>query len=286
MGCSDSLSLGVNQNANTPNNVISNNENQVNYYQNIPNYENNLNNEYNTNNRNNAYNTSNINNVSDTNKANTNNRNIGYNVNNSNNRNIAYNTNNNPVFETDDFEDEDYPVFQPNFYEKYIQNIKKTYNDWVYENNEEVIKIHRIYISLNFKENKTTVIEIEKLACQNYKKHLKKQIINGCSLDNVKPLLEKYNSIFKIDSSRWYQVRPTTDIYIMSEKTNEDEIQSFQVFYEKDTSKVNFYKTNIDYGNTNTSNGVLNNLKPDGVVKKYNDLKSEFIDRHPEKFNY
>lgn len=72
----------------------------------------------------------------------------------------------------------------------------------------------------------------------------------------------------------------------MSEKTNEDEIQSFQVFYEKDTSKVNFYKTNIDYGKTNTSNGVLNNLKPDGVVKKYNDLKSEFIDRHPEKFNY
>ena len=79
------------------------------------------------------------------------NRNIGYNVNNLNNRNIAYNTNNNPVFETDDFEDEDYPVFQPNFYEKYIQNIKKSYNDWVYENNEEVIKIHRIYISLNIK---------------------------------------------------------------------------------------------------------------------------------------
>ena len=60
----------------------------------------------------------------------------------------------------------------------------------------------------------------------------------------------------------------------------------FKFFMKKIHQKLIFIKTNIDYGNTNTSNGVLNNLKPDGVVKKYNDLKSEFIDRHPEKFNY
>ena len=175
-------------------------------------------------------------------------------------------------FETDNFKDEDFPVFQSYFNEKYIQNIRKTFNELVTENGVDVIKSHIIYISLNYQENKTRFIEIEKCEKKNLR-HLKLEVLNGCLLNNVNSLLEKYNSAFEVDSSNWYQIKPTTDIYIMSEKTDEDTMNNTEIFYEKDISKFSYYEFDLAYTRKFVRYGEYLDVSPNEVVQKYQKLK-------------
>ena len=65
--------------------------------------------------------------------------------------------------DTDDFVESDYPIFSPNFYSKKYKNIQKVYTECVIENYTEVFKIHKIFITLNFQQNISTVVEIEKV---------------------------------------------------------------------------------------------------------------------------
>ena len=203
------------------------------------------------------------------------------------NNNSNYLSKNNDYFETDNFREEYFPHFQPNFYDKNIKNIKKVYEERINEGNNKIIKIHKIFIVINYQNKKTTSIEIEieKSGDQIVRKHLKKLIHIGCSLDNIKLLLEKYNSIFHIDSSQWYQSKESTDIYIKAEKDTNNVIKFFQMFYEKDTSTLKFNKM-IKYNISDvSSNEEILNIQPDGVVKKYNDLKLLYKDNKPEVFN-
>ena len=91
-------------------------------------------------------------------------------------------TNNGTDYDTDNFIETDYPIFFPNFYSKRYKNILKIYTEFTTENNQQVFKVHKIFITLNFKENKSTVIEIEKEYSKESKKHLKKQQLYGCSM--------------------------------------------------------------------------------------------------------
>ena len=85
--------------------------------------------------------------------------------------------------DTDKFNEGSFPHFRYNFFEKYIKNINKVYEERILEGNNNIDKIHKIYIIINYKENKTTSIEIKKENLNDVllKKHLKKRIYNGCS---------------------------------------------------------------------------------------------------------
>ena len=207
-----------------------------------------------------------------------------YNNNNYNNRNNVMSTQD--YIDTDKFNEGSFPHFKYNFFEKYIKNINKVYEERILEGNNNIDKIHKIYIIINYKENKTTSIEIEKENLNDVllKKHLKKRIYNGCSLDNINLLLEKYNSIFKIDSTEWYQSKETTDIYIKAEKDTKNIIKYFQMFYEKDTQtlKVNkIVKYNIADASSKEEFQVTDN-DPNMVVQKYNEFKLLYHDKEPE----
>ena len=202
------------------------------------------------------------------------------------NNNSNYLRKNNNCIDTDNFSEENFPHFQPNFYDKNIKNIKKVYEERIIEGNNKIIKIHKIFIVINYQNKNTTSyeIEIEKLGKQIVRKHLKKMNHTGCSLDNIKLLLEKYNSTFNIDSSQWYQSKETTDIYIKAEKDTNNVIKYFQMFYEKDTSTLKFNKM-IKYNISDvSSNEEYLNIKPKEVVIKYNDLKLLYKDNKPEIF--
>ena len=195
----------------------------------------------------------------------------------------------NKYVDTDDFKEEDFPHFQNNFYDKNIKNIKKVYEERINEGNNLLIKIHKILVTINYANHSTTNIriEIEKKDGQIVKKHLNRISFNyECSLDKLKKLLELYNSRFKIDSRQWYHSKPSTDIYIKVEKTNNNLFKIFEMFYEKDISKLKSNKL-IRFGNTeNSSESIYSYIKPGEVVKKYNELKSIFYDNKPEIFNY
>jgi len=206
---------------------------------------------------------------------------------NPNHININFNSDDeNNYIDTDDFRIGDFPLFQPNFYNKNIKNIKKVYEERTNEGNNTISKIHKIFIIVNYEVKRITSIEIEieKSGNQILRKHLKKLIYHGCFLDNVKILLEKYNSIFGVDSSLWYQSNPSTDIYIKAEKNN-NIIKSFQMFYEKDTSTLKVNKKMKYHQSDTSSSEEFYNIKPEGVVSKYNELKAIYSDNSPEKYN-
>ena len=191
------------------------------------------------------------------------------------------------IYETDDFNLEDYPHFRFNFYFKDIRNINKVLSEKVYENGEYKIKMHKIFIGLNCTMNKSKTIEIEVIKGTNYKKHLRTEILDGCSLEIVKGLLEKYNSEFNIDSSSWYLKEHTTDIYVKSDKVSEMNTKTLQVFYDKDISRFSFKEIEVDSCGTIICDGIFYGMKPEGIVNKYNELKAEYsLDDRPEIFHY
>ena len=51
---------------------------------------------------------------------------------------------NDKYVDTDDFKEEHFPHFQPNFYDKEIKNIKKVYEERINEDNNIIVKIHKI----------------------------------------------------------------------------------------------------------------------------------------------
>ena len=211
-----------------------------------------------------------------------------------NNNNIYhYSYTNNPNFinnnvDTDDFNEGDFPHFQPNYYDKNIKNIKKVYEERINEGNNIKVKIHKILILINYVERNTTTIqiEIEKLDGRTINKHLTELFYNECSLDNVRTLIEKYNSLFKIDSRQWYKSKSSSDIYIKAEKINNKLFKIIKMFYEKDISRLTFNKI-IKCGNSeNSSEVIYSNITPWEIVRKYNELKSIYYDNNPEIFDF
>ena len=203
------------------------------------------------------------------------------------------NDDNNPIYinnnvDTDDFNEGDFPHFQPYFYDKNIKNIKKVYEERINEGNNIKVKIHKILILINYVERNTTTIqiEIEKLDGRTINRHLTQLFYKECSLDNVRTLLEKYNSLFKIDSRQWYKSKSSSDIYIKAEKINDKLFKIIEMFYEKDISRLTFNKI-IKCGNSeNSSEVIYSNITPWEIVRKYNELKSIYYDNNPEIFDF
>ena len=222
----------------------------------------------------------------------TNNYNPNNNYNN-NNYHYSYSYNNNPIYinnnvDTDDFNEWDFPHFQPNFYDTKIKNIKKVYEERINEGNNIRVKIHKIFILINYVVRNTTTIqiEIEKINGRPINKHLTQLFNNECSFDNVKPLIELYNSDFKIDSRQWYQSKSSSDIYIKAEKINNKLFKILEMFYEKDISEIRFNKI-IKLGNSeNSGEAIYTNISPGKVVRVYNLSKREFYDNSHEIFDY
>ena len=135
--------------------------------------------------------------------------------------------------DTDNFIETNYPVFSPDFYSKKHKNIQKIYTEMTTENYQQVFKVHKIFITLNFQQNISTVLEIEKVFSKRSKKHLKKQEFKECNMEQMREFIEKYNSLFDIDSSSWFQSTPTTDIFIRAEKRPENKIKLCLCFMKK-----------------------------------------------------
>ena len=124
------------------------------------------------------------------------------------------NQNQNYLMDTFNFNIDDFPVFEKNFYSKNVQNIKKVYSELLFDNDSPIQKLHKIFITRDFNENKTTIIQIEVLNSNLYQLRLTKQKINGCNIEILRPFIENFNDIFNINSANWYYQNDTTDIYI------------------------------------------------------------------------
>ena len=95
------------------------------------------------------------------------------------------------TFETDNFDINEYKFIPTDSQGNNIQNINKMYVEYI--NDEEIyFKEYNFFITLDYSENKTIIVEIQKCIKYTNEKntqHLKKQVIEGCNLDYIKPFL-------------------------------------------------------------------------------------------------
>ncbi len=181
--------------------------------------------------------------------------------------------------DTTDFSEENYPLFQSNFYENYIQNFKKFL---IEKDNDGTIKTHKIYIILNFNEKTTKIIEIEKEEKgDNVTKHLVQHILKECSLDKVKPNLEKYNKIYGIDIKELLKLKKGTDSFIKAQIIN-GQITKIHYVYEKSNQVLSMYSHNGTLTSYSSSSTNMSGLSPEDVVEEYNKNKSKFLDNSTE----
>ena len=61
------------------------------------------------------------------------------------------------------FNIEDFPVFEKNFYYMYVQNIKIVYSELLFDNDRPINKLHKIFITRDYIANTTLIIQIEVL---------------------------------------------------------------------------------------------------------------------------
>ena len=185
--------------------------------------------------------------------------------------------------DTDDFNEKGnaFSVFIYNFYYKENQNIKKVFSELLMENNKPVVKKHKIFITRNFQLKTTQIIQIEIVEGEKPKKHLINQKTGECSIETLIPYIEKYNDIFQIDTTEWYDyLEKKSDIYVKSEKDYQNVIKTFVMFYKKD-------KKILNYISTDNSRGTKSNIKPNEVVNLYNELRASFeVDNEPQSFYY
>ena len=87
-------------------------------------------------------------------------------------------------------------------------------------------------------------------------------------MEIVKPLLEKYNDEFGVDSTKWYEKNKYTNIYVKCEIEPEESINMFEIFYDKSNSTLVFSKKQ---SKTNfTFNGTPIQANPSVLVQNYN----------------
>ena len=103
------------------------------------------------------------------------------------------------VVETEEFNEKAFTMFEYDFNLTENQSIKKIYTEILMENNEPIIKTHKIFIIRNFWAKYTNIIEIELVGGENPKKHLINQTIKGTTIENLRPYIEKDNDIFQFD---------------------------------------------------------------------------------------
>ena len=184
------------------------------------------------------------------------------------------------------FKEEDYPIFDPKYYEVTKRNIRKDFSEAVYENNKRVIYTHKVYLTSDFNTKKTDIIEIEKVKSDCVIKDLKKNTISTVDkYDNsFKSYFDKYNSEFNIDNNFLLMALPGCDLFIKSEKYDPIRIVTFALLYNKLSKTVHYRLTDA----TNVIISVeQDNVSPKEVVKIYNQYKSSFeFDNSPEPFNY
>ena len=178
--------------------------------------------------------------------------------------------------DTTDFNEDDYPMFQSDYFEKFIQNIRKI----IIEKTEDgILKINKLYITMDHQKKKAKVVKIEKEENgDNKKQHLSQKIFNeDCNIEKFKAEIENSNEEFKIDTNQIFSNAKNTDIYIVSQKVN-NYITRFSYFYYKDNANVNIFSFQGNNMSYSTSNKTKTNLGPEEVVDTYNEFASNYLD--------
>ena len=184
--------------------------------------------------------------------------------------------------ETDDFDEKNFPVFEYDFFEKHIQNYKRIL---IEKTDDGTVNIHKIFFTFNYNEKKTKIIEIEKTEKPDQTtKHLKKRVLKGCSLNDNKEILEKYNKVFKIDAKLFTSQPKTCDLYIKAQKEGQSLIRK-EYIYDKKNIKFTIKSFIMEDGSWGSSSSYTTGIGPEDVVNEYNETQTDLLDNGKEEYS-
>jgi uncharacterized protein YkwD len=184
--------------------------------------------------------------------------------------------------ETDNFDEKDFPVFEYDFYKKHIQNYKRIL---IEKADNGTVNIHKIFFTFNYNENKTKIIEIEKTEKRDQTiKHLKKRVLKGCSPNDNKEILEKYNKEFKIDTKLFTSQPKTSDLYIKAQKEGSSLIRN-EYIYDKKNIKFSVKSVEMKGNSFSSSSSNITGIGPEDVVNEYNETQTDFLDNAKEEYS-
>lgn len=152
------------------------------------------------------------------------------------------------------FKDYDYRIFTPFWQKNFIHSLRLVMKKI---SKDETIKLERLYITIDYSQNKTKYLKIEnEVKGENEKKHLIQKIYKEkCSLEKFKSDIKKYQSDFQILTGKdMLSNPPSIDIYILSEN-NKGSIKRTAYLYDKENKECKIEVLEGENGNfmTNSS---------------------------------
>lgn len=143
---------------------------------------------------------------------------------------------------------------------------------------------HKIYVTLNYKTNIMVGIEIEKVlySTKDNEYKVKKYVYKGCSIKYMHNFLDSWNSSFKIDSSKWYNLNRYTDIIIKCEKSEDGVINGFEMLYDKRVKVLKYHKIENPDPDIPLENECSEFGEYLDVIAKYNELNSDLTTEYYE----
>jgi len=193
--------------------------------------------------------------------------------------NIANNYNNDTQdLDTDNFNEEDYPIFQSNWSKKNIQNFRFVSIGMPYKG---LVFYDKLFITIDHDQKKAKLVKIEK---EEKGKSKKKHLIQKIYSDRIS--FEDFESDLKaisydlniIDLEDLYSKGPSTDYFIVFRNLNGEYIQSSYLF----DKKTNTCSKEIQDGIIGSSGGGSTPdsfpSTPENIVKSYMEDISKYID--------
>ena len=108
--------------------------------------------------------------------------------------------------------------------------------------------------------------------------------MKGCSPNDNKEILEKYNKEFEIDAKLFTSQPKTCDLYIKAQKEGSSLIRKEYV-YDKKNIKFTVKSLKMEGGSSSSSSSYLTNVDPEDVVKEYNETQTDFLDNSKEEYS-
>jgi hypothetical protein len=193
-------------------------------------------------------------------------------------RSVNKNNNSAQDLDTENFNEDDYPIFQSNWSQKNIQNFRFVSIGMPYKG---IVFYDKLFITIDHNQKKAKLIKIEKEEKGNKtKKHLIQKIYSDRSTfeDFDSDLEAISNDLTIIDLEDLYSKGPSTDCFIVFQNLNGEYEQNIYKF-DKETSNCIDEDGFGSIGSGGGSSGTDSYpTTPEEIVERYNKRISELID--------
>ena len=191
--------------------------------------------------------------------------------------------NNGGEIDTTNFNENDYPIFESNWTDTNLQNIRFVTLGVV----NKVILYEKLFITINLNQRTAKVVKIYKEELgKNKKKRLVQKIHRDVnSLEDLIDDIEEYTKDYDFMHYDMTGEHKGKDAYLAAQNIN-DHIKYKFIYYDKKNNYATFDELEGEKGKGGSGGNSSVDEEPEEVVKTFNKLISEIVDFKNQKITY